>query len=509
VIAKTYILRNHVFIMALGEAKALKRNSIGFFAFIVLTFTGLAAYIAPIEVSPFFTYAGAAALWPIILGFVLFALVSLPILEYSRIAPFAGGYYGLSELGFGRVSGKFTALVNYSFYNFIQVANGFFIGWLVVDTIDLIYGVLVSFWIWVLVTIVALLVTYLVGSLSAKNLGRLLTVAGTTMAVIVIAFSLYVIIKSPYNSAYYFNPANSSAGFGGIATATAVVGFFLFAGYGIALFFSEEGVQPRKNVWKAIYGGLIVATLIIGIVTYSMLVAVPRGELAAVGTSALPQLVTWIRYIPTPVLVGLNFLIAIIAMLGFGSQTGSQARILYSLGRDDFIKNNWVKKLNPKSSIPSRAVLVNLILALVSMLLVMAIFIHIYGYNPNSIAVAWFVSGTISTLFWFLHHFIPEVGLYPFIRKHRKYIKFSTGRIIVSSLIVPIVATAMFIYIFYLGIVSDLVEPYFGALIGVVILTFVLLGYVIFKYYRHTIGSSAVSDIAKEFIEQGSKEDDS
>ena len=39
-----------------------------------------------------------AAIWPIILGYVLFVLVSFPILEYTRIAPFAGGYYGQSKV---------------------------------------------------------------------------------------------------------------------------------------------------------------------------------------------------------------------------------------------------------------------------------------------------------------------------------------------------------------------------------------------------------------------------
>lgn len=67
--------------------------------------------------------AGSAAIYVGVLGVAVVVLVSLPILEYTRLVKFSGGYYGLAELGFGKAVGKYTALVNYFFYVFWQVGN--------------------------------------------------------------------------------------------------------------------------------------------------------------------------------------------------------------------------------------------------------------------------------------------------------------------------------------------------------------------------------------------------
>ncbi len=101
----------------------LSKGSVSFIGLLGLTLAGVLAIIGPIEIAAFIGDTGPAAIWPIILGYVLFVLVSFPILEYTRIAPFAGGYYGLAELGFGKAFGKFTSLANYSFYNFWQTAD--------------------------------------------------------------------------------------------------------------------------------------------------------------------------------------------------------------------------------------------------------------------------------------------------------------------------------------------------------------------------------------------------
>jgi len=52
----------------------------------------------------------------LLLAFFLVIFLTIPILEYTRLAKFAGGYYGAAELGFGKAVGKFVALTNYFYY---------------------------------------------------------------------------------------------------------------------------------------------------------------------------------------------------------------------------------------------------------------------------------------------------------------------------------------------------------------------------------------------------------
>ena len=284
----------------------LSKNSIGLTGMIMITIAGVLAIIGPLESAAFIGDAGEAAVWPVILGFVLFALVSLPILEYTRIAPFAGGYYGLAELGFGKGAGKFTSLSNYFFYNFWQMANAFFIAFLAVDTVYYLYNIMLPFWSWILFGVITLILTYTVSVMRAKNLGRVIVAITIPTLVLVVAFIIYVIVKSPYNSPAFLNPGNSSTGISGIFLATAVLGFYLYAGYGASIFFGEEGVKARKNLWRAVYIGLSISAVVIALSVYSELIAIPRSDLSVVSGAANPQLVTWTHYFPIGVLMAFN-----------------------------------------------------------------------------------------------------------------------------------------------------------------------------------------------------------
>ncbi|ADL19823.1 Probable cationic amino acid permease [Acidilobus saccharovorans 345-15] len=474
----------------------LRRGSMPFYAMVAAVVAGVLPIIGPIEVTAFISDSGPAAIWPVIIGYVLFVLVSLPILEYTRIVSFAGGYYGLAELGFGKGAGKFTALGNYFFYNWWQAANAFFIGWLLVDTVYYAYHVMLPIWAWLLASVATLVVTYAMSVQPARRLGIAITAAVLTTLVIVVAFTAAVIARSPYNSAYYLNPANSAGGLRGLMLATAIVGFFTFAGYGTALFYSEEGVNPTRDVWKAIYVGLTVSAVAIALAAYSELVAVPRSELSQVTSSALPQLVAWSRYFPLSALVGLNFLILVVSLIAFGAGGGSQARLLWAMARDNFISSGWLKELN-RHGVPANAALLDFALALATTLAVAASLVKVYGYNPNTVAVAWYVMGTASSITWYFHHFVPEFGLFPYVRRHPE-LGFSKLRLAVSGLAFPVLGTALFVYTFYEGVVSDLVEPYFAFMVTSLLVVVGIAAYTAYRASKGALGESVVSYMAVE-----------
>ncbi|AEE93219.1 Probable cationic amino acid permease [Acidianus hospitalis W1] len=389
--------------------KDLNKGSISLIGLTFITIAGVLPIIAPIEVAAFISDAGGAAIWPVILGYLLFLAVSLPILEYTRLVSFSGGYYGLAEIGFGKTVGKFTALCNYLFYNSWQMANAFFIGWLIVDTLYILYGIMLPCYDWIIISILTLFITFLITIQHPRNLSRILIIAILSSLILVIASALYVILKSPYNSLYYLNPSSSPSGFTGIALATAVVGFYTFTGYASPLFYSEEGIESRKNVWKAIYLGLTISAITIALVAYSEVISVPSSNLQVIGSSSMPQLVSWINYLPPIFLLMLNIIIAIISLIAFGGGSGAQARLLWAMSRDKFIKSEWINRLN-KNNVPRNAALLNLIFALSIVLIASLLMMHYYGYNPNTVETAFYVAGTLSTILWYFHHFIPEMG---------------------------------------------------------------------------------------------------
>lgn len=475
----------------------LNKKSIGLLGLVIISMAGVLAIIGPMEVSSFVSASGPAAMWPVILGFILFIIVSLPIFEYTKFTNFAGGYYGLAELGFGRAVGKYTSMSNYIFYIFWQTTNFFAMSAIIVDTVDGLYNYMIPIWGWILLGLAVLILTNFMSSLHPKLLSQTLIYITIGTTILVVAFILFVVFKSPYNSTYYLNPANSYNGFSGIAQGTAIYGFFLFVGYGSTLFYSEEARNGRRDVWKAIYIGLALSAVVIALSAYSVVATVPVSSLGTVSNATLPEIVAWIHYIPAPALLILSLIVVVISMLSFGAGAGSQSRLMWSMARDQFVQSVRLRKLSQKNKTPVNSILLQSILALVFAIIVAVTMVSVYGYNVNTVTTAWFAVGSGGTVVWYFHHFIPEFGLFPYINRHKE-LKYSSFRKWVVGLVVPIGGTALFVYTFYLGILSDLLEPYFAFMLAAVISLLGIFIYVVYKAKANKLGESTVAYMAAE-----------
>ena len=473
------------------ETPSLKRNTLSLAHVFGFALAGVLAAIAPIEVGPAIGAVGPAAIWPVILGYLLVALISIPIFEYTRIVPFAGGYYGLAELGYGLAAGKFTALANYIYSIFVQASNAAFASWLIIDTTYLIFNVLPPIWVWFLIAIVTLLISFALAILEVKNLGNVVFYSNIIMTIVVVIFAIYVIARSPYNSFYYLNPVNSIGGWSGLFFATAIVGYYFYTGYGSSLFYTEETKSATLITWIAIYLSLTFSAFVIAINAYSEVVAVPLKDLSAVASAPIPQLASWVYYVPTSALLILNILLALVSFIAFGGYGGSQARLLWAMARDNFIKSEWLKRLHLKRNVPVNAALLSLILSLIATFGIAGAVFAVYGYSADTVALVWPVTATIGSLTWYFHHFIPELGLWGFLRKHPE-IKWSAFRKYVAGLIVPIAGIAFFTYTFYEGIISNLVEPYFAAVLVALISMAGAAIYVAYKARKGDLGESVV-----------------
>ena len=181
----------------------------------------------------------------------------------------------------------------------------------------------------------------------------------------------------------------------------------------------------------------------------------------------------------------------------FGGGAGSQSRLMWAMTRDGFVKSKRLNRLNSSRSTPTNAAAFDSLLAGITVMLVGLVMVYFYGYTPSTVADCFYVGGTASTILWYFHHFIPEFGLFTFLGKHKE-LKFSQARRYVSGLIIPVAGGVLFVYTFYLGIISDLVEPYLAFVVLAVLILIAIIVYTIYKKIKGELGNSTVEYMMAE-----------
>ena len=473
----------------------LGKNKVSLWRMVSLSMAGVFLYgYAYATAGGFISTAGRAAIYVGILGVAVVFLVSLPILEYTRLVKFTGGYYGLAELGFGKAVGKYTALLNYFYYNFWQIGDSLITGMLMIVGYNIITGTMLPEWVFYIVAIVTATAMF-VGASTDVSLGtKIIFFSIIFQTLLVLGSAIYVISTTHYNSLVYLNPSSGTGGFSGIALGASIAGFLTFIGYGNPLFYSEEGIEARKTVWRSIIIALVL-TVVIGTVSiYSELVAI--SNISAVEVSPIPLLAAYGKYFGT---LGLFVFWALFIPIYYTSimgGSGAHARLLYAMARDNFIKSNWLKRLHPKRQIPQNAAFVNYLIVLSIIIITSIVLFSVYGYNETTMFYLGFAPFTTATILWYFHHFIPDISLGFYIKKNK--IKESRIRFIITSIVTPAAGVLVFGYAFYSGIVSDLLEPYFAFVLIAFILAGVIAIYVFYKAKTNSLGESTVYYLATE-----------
>lgn len=448
------------------------------------------------------TFGGFAAPLIPILGAVLILLATIPVLEYSRIASFAGGYYGLAEMGFGRAVGKFVGTQNLLYFISFDVLTSTAFAYVIYSSLTYVSSIVLPIWAFIAISIIFMFGMFLVTVLDLSISSKAVIISGIAQVVILVIYSAVVILKSPYNSAAAFNPAVAPGGLSGLFLGVILAGFLFYTGYGVPLFFAEEGKAPFKDVWKAIVIGVIIPTVVGVLAIYSEVVAFGLSHASRLSGELSPGLAAYLPYLGIPAAI-LFIVVALVGQAFGGFVPGmTTARLIYSMGRDGFFKSEKITKLSSKG-IPVNAALLNLVLGIVATVADEALMIKFYGLSQGAFN-ALFLSGSMAVAFWFVHHIIPDISLAFYLRK--KGISLLKLRSFLTSVVAPAGAVILFVYSFYEGYKS-LTEPYFGGFIFVLLSILVCAIYVLIKYKTNTLGESYVQrtvsaeKLKEEFIE--------
>jgi len=436
------------------------------------------------------TYAGFAAPLVPIFGAILILLASTPILEYARLTSFAGGYYGLAELGFGKSVGKFVALENLMYFLMFDVLTSTAFAYVIYTSLTYLLNYFLPSWIFILISILFFAAMYVVSVVDLKVSTKWIIGSGLIQIIILLIYGGVVIARTPYNSALAFSPSIAPEGLSGLFLGVILAGFLFYTGYGVPLFFSEEGKAPFREVWRAVVLGVAISTVIGIYAMYSEVVAVGLPHSASLAGELSPGLAAYLPYLG--VVAGwIFFIVALIGQAFGGFVPGmSFTRLLYSMGRDKFIGSKWLTKLNSRGN-PVNAALLNAILGAVLTVIIEILMILFYGISQGPF-YALFLAGSMVVAYWFIHHIIPELALAFYLHKTGR--KLLTLRNFLISVIAPAGGVALFLYSFYEGY-SSLTEPYFGGLMAVFATSIIAVIIVLYKRAKGTLGESFVSKV--------------
>lgn len=476
----------------------LKNKNISLLALTALSM----AIIAPIAMaignsSAAATYAGFAMPLIPIIGIIFILFASAPVLEYTKYIAFAGGYYGLAELGFGKAVSKWVGVGNLVTEIIGSgVLQSTFVPFVIITSVLSAFGILLPIWVYFILVISIIGWGYFT---TVRNI-KLTTsfIVGVVFAEIIITVgaSLYTLFILPRSDLTLgpFLISSSPTGIKGIMLGVILTGFLFFSGYGTGLSYSEEAKLPKKTIWRSIILAILISGIVGVVAMYTEAVAIGKTSITTVASSLDPAVIAFEPHIG-PVFMAIFIAVFVVGIMAVTTGLfGAAARLTYSLSRDNFFGGKigkYCSELDTKYNNPVHAANVILPINVLSTLFAALLMIHIYGYL-NGIFNVYFLAGSMFVAFWYVHHIVPDLAMIRALPKKFGQRLTQPWNFFVS-IICPIAGAIILIYSFVEGY-SSLTEPYFGGLLFVIFSFIAIAVYVIIKYFRKTLGESFIDE---------------
>ncbi|MBJ7248601.1 MAG: APC family permease [Thermoleophilia bacterium] len=278
--------------------------------------------------------AGIASPVSIIIAMIGMCAVAWIISRFARRIHAAGSLYDYVTEAFGERIGFVAGWVYYGGVIALTLAIGLAFGGFLHDTLFFNHGVELE-WFWYSIAFWVVAAAMMIRGVAIST--RVQLVLGLGSFLIILAFSIWVIIKVSGDgglSGAPFNPSSSDQGWNGIFFGV-LYAVIMFIGFESSANLAEETKNPRKHLPLAIFGSCIAVGIFYIIVTYAQAVGFglsvqdwlaafpPLYSLAAdprFGSTNFGELVQWIVVID-------------IAAVGLGTAVGS-SRGVFALARD-------------------------------------------------------------------------------------------------------------------------------------------------------------------------------
>ena len=300
-------------------------------------------------------------------GSICFAVIAMMFtaLSYGHMAkafPAAGSTYTYTRKAINSKLGVIAGWIVLLGYVFFPMAI-----WLIGASYFSAAVPAVPSWVWLVGFIV---VTTLINIVGVEVGSKINFIMVSTQVVIIIAFLIFTIKAitegmgegTLASFSPFYNPDISF----GYTVAGAAAACYCFLGFDALTTFTEDTVNPTKNIPRAIILTLLVCGAIFLIVTYFTHLVHPSYDYSNPDNAAYE-----IARQVAPSVFGGIFLIGTIAgqfAAGLSAQA-SGARLLYAMGRDGVLPKKFFGKLNSKTHTPINSIVLTGVVALFAIFL--------------------------------------------------------------------------------------------------------------------------------------------
>ena len=297
------------------------------------------------------------------IGLLACTLTAVAIGQCAKYIPSAGGIYTYAAKGLNPSFGFYIGWLYVGFAAFLPVFLFTLNGYLIDLTLKQQHWPGESWskwWIWTILTII---VVFFLTYFDVRISGRAGIILGIMEIAIFVALSLWMIVdNSSYNSASYFNPANSLQDTKGLFIG-AVYGILAFIGFEAAAALGEEARDPRRTVPR----GVIYSCVSIGLYYILCCYAwnVGAGSTGIVAHYNDNGFNSWVPF--GKEFWGSGWILVFLALINSNIACASAAvnnagRVLFSMGRIGALPS-FIGKVHPHHRTPYWGVIVTLILS--------------------------------------------------------------------------------------------------------------------------------------------------
>ena len=399
-----------------SDGGKLKENSIGFwgvvFYAVAVIFPAGAFAVTGVTAM---TYGGETAPLAFLVGGITLFFAVIAIYIFSQHINSAGGYYKYVEAGVPKkYISRSAGLWNAFWVVGDMIAASIVVGWFTWVGLTSLLNITIPLYGVVLLSLIVPVLYLIVGYFGIKVASGTAITIGILQIVLFSALAIGFVVRAQYNSAAYFNVANSLDGLHGFFLAMVVGAFLAYGGYGSVVSLGEEAKLSKKTLKKSIVTALLIMIAFDTFVVYSI-VAAAGPNLSTVDGQFAPGL-----YI-TQQFYGLDvaffaFIFVVLAQIFspviFGN---SGARTVYSMARDGLFPAS-LAKVHEKYRSPYVATVWIFIIVVIGILLTLFPMVHYYG-ESNGLFDSFAMWGTAITIFTLLYHIVTNSSLAFFIKK--------------------------------------------------------------------------------------------
>jgi amino acid transporter len=289
----------------------------------------------------------------------------------------------------------------------------------------------VPIWVWIIIAVAFVSFCNYVGIGVAAIMNNINVVAPIASLIVIVIFIFKFIIGGGGAGTFFYPEAiynSETFQFSTLMTAAAIMAV-VFVGFDSVTTYSEETINPEKNMPKAVLIICIGAAIEFFIVAYIMNIGWPfePGVLSNPDTAITEYNIhigiAWMN----PIFVVLNTLACIGCCI---AGQGATSRILLGMGRDGFIPKRFFAYVHPRFKTPSRNILLSAAVGLTAIIFQNSL------TNAMSLVSFGAISGFILTNISVIARF--------WIRDKER-----SGSAVIKYLIIPAIAAVVCIYLWF------------------------------------------------------------